>query len=133
MSDQEDSTPKTGEAGSQSQDGNEDPQDKTRREAIEDRVKQGLGVLGTMRDAIEETIREVRERGDLSPEHAKEVVRGALDKAQEKAGEARDAFDFVKQKDFDGLQSLVGDLKARMGIVEEKVGVESDEEAVKDD
>ena len=80
-----------------------------------------------MRDAIEDTIREVKERGDLSPERAKEVVRGALDKAQEKAGEARDAFDFVKQKEFDGLKSMVGDLKSRMGIVEEKLGTEGEE------
>jgi polyhydroxyalkanoate synthesis regulator phasin len=123
MSDEQTSSPgDTGENG--------EAHEKSRRDAIEDRFKQGLGVLGAMRDAIEDTIREVKERGDVSPDRAREVVRNALDRAQEKAGEARDALDFVKQKEFDGLKEMVEDLASRMGIVEEKLGgvTEEDEE-----
>jgi len=103
----------------------EDAQDRTRREAIEDRLKEGLNSLGAMRDNLEETIREARERGDLSADGAKRAMREALEKAQVKAGEAREAFDFVKQKEFDGLRDAVEDLKVRMGIVEKEVGVET--------
>ena len=80
------------------------------REALEDRLKQGIGMLGAMRDAIEDTIREARERGDLSPDRAKEVMRSALNKAQEKAGEAKDALDLVKQKELDALRERVDDI-----------------------
>lgn len=96
------------------------------REALEDRLKQGIGMLGAMRDAIEDTIREAKERGDLSPDRAKEVMRSALNKAQEKAGEAKDALDLVKQKEFDVLRERVDDLKSRLTRVEKHVGVEDE-------
>jgi polyhydroxyalkanoate synthesis regulator phasin len=125
MSDEQTSAGENGET--EDEGGTGEAQDKSRRDHIEDRFKQGLGVLGAMKDAIEDTIREVRERGDLSPDRAKEVVRNAMDKAQEKAGEAREALDFVKQKEFDGLKSIVEDLASRMGIVEDKSGVSKEE------
>ncbi len=125
MSDEQKPAGENGE--SNDEDTTEDTRDRSRRDAIEDRFKQGLGMLGAMRDAIEDTIRDIKERGDLAPDRAKEVVRGALDKAQQKAEEAREALDFVKQKEFDGLKSVVDDLASRLGIVEEKAGINQDE------
>ena len=79
-------------------------------------------MLSAMKEAIEETLREARERGDLSPERAKEVMRSTLEKAQEKAGEARDALDFVKQKEFDVLKKVVEKIEVRIDGIERKVG-----------
>lgn len=121
MNDEQQSAAEHGDANGENS--REDSPGKSRRETIEDRFKQGLGALGAMRDAIEDTIREIKERGDLGPDRAREMVRGALDKAQEKAEEARDALDFVKQKEFDGLKAIVEDLASRMGVVETRAGV----------
>ena len=49
---------------------------------MEDGIKQGIGVLSAFRDALEETIQEARDRGDLSADRAKGVMKEALDRAQ---------------------------------------------------
>jgi polyhydroxyalkanoate synthesis regulator phasin len=85
-------------------------------------IRQGLGMLSAMKDAIEETLRDAKERGDLSPERAKEVMRSTLEKAQEKAGEAREALDFVKQKEFDVLKKVVEKLEGRISDIEHEGG-----------
>jgi polyhydroxyalkanoate synthesis regulator phasin len=104
-------------------------EDKGKREGLREGIRQGLGVLSAFKEAIEETISEARERGDLSPERAKEVMRGALDKAQEAAGSARDRFDFVTQKDFEELKSRVADLARRVGVLDGLVEDAQDTEA----
>ncbi len=95
-----------------------------RGEGIKGGIRQGLSMLSAMKDAIEETLKEARERGDLSPERAKEVMRSTLEKAQEKAGEARDALDFVKQKEFDALKKVVDGIEVRIAEIERKVGTD---------
>ena len=42
-----------------------------RRKSMGDGIKEGLGVLSAFKDALEETIQEARERGDLSTDRAK--------------------------------------------------------------
>ena len=88
---------------------------KSTKEKVSDGIKQGIGVLSAFKDALEETITEARERGDLSPERAKEVMRSALNKAQEAADGARERLDFVSQKEFDALAERVAALEARLG------------------
>jgi len=114
-----------------SEDGNaagtgQNEEEKSRADGIKGGIRQGMSMLNAMKDAIEETLNEAKERGDLSPERAKEVMRTTLEKAQTKAGEARDALDLVKQKDFDGLRSAVDDLKERVKKVERSVGLDSE-------
>lgn len=111
-------------------DRSEEQEDASRTEGIRGGINKGLGMLSAMKDALEETLKEARERGDLSPERAKEVMRSTLAKAQSKAGEAREAFDFVTQKEFDGLRSVVDGLKARVSQVERAVGLGKDEAEV---
>ena len=55
---------------------------KSTRAKVSDGIRQGIGVLSAFKDALEETINEARERGDLSTERAKEVMKSALHKAQ---------------------------------------------------
>jgi len=103
--------------------------EKSRADGIKSGIRQGLTMLNAMKDAIEETLNEAKERGDLSPERAKEVMRNTLERAQTKAGEARDALDLVKQKDFDGLRSAVDGLKERVKKVERSLGLDPEDDA----
>ena len=96
-------------------------------EDIKAGIRQGLGMLAAMKDAIEETLKEAKERGDLTPERAKDVMRSTLEKAQEKAGEAREALDFVKQKEFEALKELVERLDIRVTDIEQKLDSEGGE------
>jgi polyhydroxyalkanoate synthesis regulator phasin len=86
-------------------------------------------MLAAMKDAIEETLKEARERGDLSPDRAKEVMRSTLEKAQEKAEGARDALDFVKQKEFDMLKEVVDRIELRVAEIERGAGTNTEESA----
>ena len=100
---------------------------KTRQERVSDGIRQGMSVLNAMKDAIEETIKEAKERGDLSQERAKEVMKSGLAKAQKSMESAREAFEFVSQNDFEDLRTKVDELKARLLNVERKVGGEDGE------
>ena len=91
------------------------------REKVSDGIKQGIGVLSAFKDALEETINEARERGDLSPERAREVMKGALHKAQEAAEGARERLDFASQKEFDALVEAVEHLTERVAALEKRV------------
>ena len=91
-------------------------EEKKKRRGVSDGLKQGLGALAAMRDAIEETISEARDKGDLSAERAKQAMRRALDRAQSAAGDARERFDFPSQKDFDALLARVAAIESHLGI-----------------
>lgn len=94
---------------------------KSTKEKVSDGIKQGIGVLSAFKDALEETITEARERGDLSPERAKEVMKSALHKAQEAAEGARERLDFASQKEFDALARSVEELRGRVSALEERL------------
>lgn len=95
------------------------------RDKVSDGIKQGIGVLSAFRDALEETITEAKERGDLSPDRAKEVMKSALHKAQEAAEGARERLDFAGQKEFDALADAVDALKRRVDVLEGRFPGES--------
>lgn len=84
------------------------------REYVRGGIKQGLGMLSALKDAIEETLSEARERGDLSAERAKELMKRGIGRAQEAAGEARERLDLVPQRDFDELAAEVAALRERL-------------------
>lgn len=92
------------------------------RAKVSDGIKQGIGVLSAFKDALEETINEAKERGDLSADRAKQVMKDALHKAQEAAEGARERFDFVSQKEFEDLAASVEELKARVAELEGQLG-----------
>jgi polyhydroxyalkanoate synthesis regulator phasin len=93
---------------------------KSARAKVSDGIRQGIGVLSAFKDALEETINEARERGDLSTDRAKEVMKGALHRAHEAAEGARERLDFVNQKDFDGLRAVVDEVRERVTALEER-------------
>lgn len=92
------------------------------REKVSDGIRQGIGVLSAFKDALEETIQEARDRGDLSTDRAKEVMKSALQKAQSAAGNARERFDFVTQSELEDLESQVADLRTRVERLERRPG-----------
>ena len=100
----------SGRAGSQERRG-------TRRR-MSDGIKQGIGVLSAFKDAIEETIQEARERGDLSADRARSVMKDALDRAQTAASGAKEKLDFVNQAELDALRAEIEALKNRVELLE---------------
>lgn len=81
--------------------------ERTRRERVTD-------ALHAFRESLEETIAEARDRGDLSAEKAKEIMRTAADRAREATAEAREKFDFVTQAEFDELSARVSRLETKL-------------------
>jgi len=106
---------------------------KSARDKVSDGIKQGIGVLSAFKDALEETISEAKERGDLSADRAKGVMKDALSKAQEAAEGAKERLDFVGQSDFDSLSDAVDKIRERVGALEERLRGTDDGEPVDGD
>ncbi len=85
-----------------------------KRPTIGEGIRSGIGVLVAFKEAIEETIQEAGDRGDLSPDRAKEFLGGALHRAQEAAGEVRERLDLVPRREFDALRAEVAELRRRL-------------------
>ncbi len=101
--------------------------DPNARKRMGDGIRQGLGVLTAFKDALEETIQEARERGDLSADRAKEVMKDTLEKAQTAAEDAKERLDFATQGELD---AAVSSIRERLGALEEQVfGSTRDSEA----
>jgi hypothetical protein len=98
----------------------DDTDRKTARDRMGDGIKQGIGVLSALRDSLEESIQEARERG-LSTERAREVVKEALDKAQAAGGRARERLDLAQQADVDSLRDVVASIGSRLSRLDESV------------
>ncbi len=91
------------------------------RRRMSDGIKEGISVLSAFKDAIEETIQEARDRGDLSADGAKRVMKDALGKAQSAASDARERLDFVNQEEMEALEDAVTSLRTRVAALEERV------------
>jgi polyhydroxyalkanoate synthesis regulator phasin len=89
-----------------------------RRERPREGFSAWMGVLDAFREAIEETIVEMRERKDLTPERAREAVRTTMQRAQSALDDARERLDFVPRREFDALQEEVGKLRRRVDALD---------------
>ena len=94
--------------------------DKGARQRMGDGIRSGIGVLSALKEALEESIKEARERGDLSAERAKELVRDALDRAQSAASDARERFDFANHAELEELRAQVRSLEERVAALEKR-------------
>ena len=88
------------------------------RRRMSDGIKQGIGVLSAFKEAIEETIQDARDRGDLSGDRAKGVMKDALGRAQAAASGAREKLDFVNQAEVTALRAELAALKNRLEVLE---------------
>ena len=95
--------------------------EKSARQKVGDGIRSGIGVLSAFKDALEETIKEARDRGDLSTDKAKEMLRDALDKAQTAASGARERLDFATHAELTELETAVQALRDRVSALETSV------------
>lgn len=107
------------EEGERHEQRGEDEQSRSARDSVGDGIRQGLGVLTAFKEALEETITEARERGDLSPERGRAFMRDALSRAQAAAEDARERFDFATRKDVEDLEAELRALQGRVARLED--------------
>lgn len=77
-----------------------------------------MGILNAFKEAVEETLQEAVDRGDLSPDRAKQAMQGAADRLQAGIEDARDRFDVVTRREFEALRDEVADLRSRLSRLE---------------
>lgn len=94
---------------------------KSRRDRMGEGIRQGIGVLSAFKEALEETIQEARDRGDLSADRAKQVMKEALDRAQHAAEDAKEKLDFAHQLDVDALRTELDAVQSRVSALERAV------------
>jgi polyhydroxyalkanoate synthesis regulator phasin len=92
------------------------------KEGIKEGVRAVTGFLAALKDAIDETLRDVRDTGDLDPQRAKDAMRSTMKRAQDAMDDVKDRLDFVPRKDHDALRDEVEALRARVTELEGKVG-----------
>ena len=92
------------------------------KEGIKEGVRAVTGFLAALKDAIDETLRDVRDTGDLDPQRAKDAMRSTMKRAQDAMDDVKDRLDFVPRKDYDALSAEVEALRARVTELEGKVG-----------
>lgn len=97
------------------------PEDQERRRGIGgigEGIRSGIAVVGAFMEAIEDTIQEAVDRGDLSPERARQTVRDATRRFQDGIGEARERFDLVSRQEVDDLRRELMELRRRIDQLE---------------
>jgi len=83
-------------------------------DAFREGVRAVTGVLGALRDAVEQTFEELREKGDLSPDRAREAARETMRRAQEAVEEVRERLEFVPRREFEELKAQVDALRQEL-------------------
>jgi polyhydroxyalkanoate synthesis regulator phasin len=87
-------------------------------------IRTGLGILTAFKDAIEQTLEEAVERGDLTPERARQAMREAADRVQVGLEGARERLDFVSRREYDDLRAELAQLRERVARLEGGSGPE---------
>jgi polyhydroxyalkanoate synthesis regulator phasin len=90
------------------------------KEGIKEGVRAVTGILAALKDAIEETIDDIKVRGDLDPNRAKQAAKDTMNRAQTAFDEMRERVDFVPRKEFDALRAEIDALRARVASLETK-------------
>ncbi|HEY0303999.1 MAG TPA: hypothetical protein VGC44_03455 [Longimicrobiales bacterium] len=88
------------------------------KEGIKEGVRAVTGMLAALKDAIEETIDDIKVRGDLDPNRAKQAAKDTMNRAQEKFDEMRERVDFVPRKEYEALRAEIDALRARVASLE---------------
>jgi polyhydroxyalkanoate synthesis regulator phasin len=103
-----------------------DNETKTGREQAREGIKEGVraitGFLAALKDAIDETIRDVKASGDLDPDRAKEAVRSTMKRAANAMDDVKDRLDFVPRREFESLRDELNALRLRVTELESRGG-----------
>ena len=92
------------------------------KEGLREGVRAVTGFLAALKDAIDETLRDVRESGDLDAQRAKEAMRSTMKRAQTAMDQAIDRIDVPSRKDVDALRDELDALRLRVADLESKMG-----------
>ena len=92
------------------------------KEGIREGVRAVTGFLAALKDAIDETLRDVRDSGDLDPDKAKDAMRSTMRKAQDAMDDVKDRLDFAQRKDIDALREELAAIRVRLTDLENKAG-----------
>ena len=79
--------------------------------------REGLGMLSTIREALDEVIAEAREKGGVSAERAREALRNAVVKARDVAG---DRLDLATRQELQEVRDALAELKVRLENLERR-------------
>lgn len=83
-------------------------------DAFRDGVRAVSGILGAFKDAIEQTFNDLSDRGDISPDRAKDAARDAMKRAQDAVEEMRGRLELVPRREFDALKAEVAELRTQV-------------------
>ena len=92
---------------------------------IGDGIRTGIGILNSLREAVEETFQEAVSRGDMSQEGAKNAMKDVAQRLQSSLEDARERFDFAGRKEHDDLRAEVQLLRERVARLEAAGGAAS--------
>ena len=85
---------------------------------VRDGIRAGLGILSALKDAIEETVDDMLDRGELSQDRAREAVRTTMERAQAAFDDARTRFEFVPRREYEELAEDLRELRRRVERLE---------------
>jgi polyhydroxyalkanoate synthesis regulator phasin len=77
-------------------------------------VRAVSGILGAFKDAIEQTFNDLSDRGEMSPDRARDAARDAMKRAQDAVDDMRGRLEFVPRREFDALKAEVDGLRAQV-------------------
>ena len=100
-------------------DGSRRPVDEA-KEGIKEGVRAVTGILAALKDAIDETINDIKVRGELDPTRAKQAAKDTMSRAQEAFDDMKERVDFVPRKEYEALRAEVEALRARVAAIETK-------------
>lgn len=83
-------------------------------EAIREGIRSITGMLGALKEAIEDTFDELRGVDSDAAEGSETASASAFRKAQETVEEVRERLDFVTRREFEALRKEVEELRARL-------------------
>jgi polyhydroxyalkanoate synthesis regulator phasin len=82
--------------------------------------RESLGILSTLKDALDEVLSEAREKGGSSADRARDAMRGAMARARSAAEEARERLDFVTHQELQDVRDVIDELKVRLENLERR-------------
>jgi polyhydroxyalkanoate synthesis regulator phasin len=83
-------------------------------DAFREGVRAVSGIIGAFKDAIEQTFKDLSDRGDIAPDRAREAARDAMRRAQEAVEDMRTRVDFVTRREFDALKAELAQLRSQV-------------------
>jgi polyhydroxyalkanoate synthesis regulator phasin len=90
-------------------------------DAVREGIRSMIGILGALKDAVEDTFDELRTGGESTPDEDRDAAKSTFQAAQDAVEDVRERLDFITRREFDALRAQVDDLTARVNTLGESV------------